>query len=68
MNTEYKGKAPMELMEEEQLLKEFEDIMININEYYEAVDENIEIIEEILLIFELILDKVKRSLLISIEL
>jgi len=31
MNIEDKEKTPMELMEEEQLLKEFEDIMININ-------------------------------------
>ena len=47
MNTEDNEKAPMELMEEEKLLKEFEDIMININEYCKAFDEKIELIEEI---------------------
>ena len=37
----------MEISKEAQLLKKFENIMIDINEYCEAVDEKIELIEEI---------------------
>jgi len=47
MNTKDKGKAPLELMEGEQLITELENIMINVNEYCEAVDEKIELIEEV---------------------
>jgi len=35
----------MEATHEEQLLNKFENIMIGINEYYEAIDENIQLIE-----------------------
>jgi len=47
--TKDKGKAPMELAKDAQLLKEFEDIMININKYYEAINEKIKLIEEIVI-------------------
>ena len=49
----------MEIMEEEKILKEFEDIMININEYCEAVHETIELIEEILVYLRADLEKVR---------
>ena len=42
-----KGKAPTEQMDSPQLIQNFEDILININEYCEAINEKIEVIEEI---------------------
>ena len=36
----------MEYMDSEQLIKDFEDAMVNINEYSEAVNEKIELFEE----------------------
>jgi len=47
MSTEDKGKAPMKATNEEKLMKEFENIIIDINEYCEPVDEKIKLIEEI---------------------
>jgi len=41
-----KGKAVMEDTNEEQLLKKFENIINDINEYCEAIDEKIKLIEE----------------------
>ena len=49
----------MEVIKEEQLLKEFEDIMININEYCEAVVEKIRLIEEIVVDLTVDLGKVR---------
>jgi len=46
MSTEDKEKVPMEGINEEQLLKKFENIVIDISEYCEGVDEKIELIEE----------------------
>jgi len=54
-----KGKAPMEVTNEKQLLKNFENIMININEYYEVVDEKIELIEEMVPDISFELEKVR---------
>ena len=42
-----KGKAAMEQLDNTQLIQNFEDILINVNEYCEAVNEKIEVIEEI---------------------
>ena len=43
-----KGKATMEQLDSTQLIQNFEDILINVNEYCEAVNGKIEIIEEII--------------------
>ena len=40
-------QAPMEQLDNTQLIQNFEDILINVNEYCEAVNEKIEAIEEI---------------------
>ena len=47
MRTEDKGKALMEQVDSEQLIWNSEDILINVNEYCEAVNKKIEVIEEI---------------------
>ena len=49
MNTDDKGKASMELTEGDQPITELENIMINVYEYYEAVDEKNELIEEVVI-------------------
>ena len=47
MSSSDKGKAPMEQTDHTQLIQNFEDILLNINEYCEAVNDKIEVIEEI---------------------
>ena len=42
-----KGKVQMEQVNNAQLIQNFEDILINVNEYCEAVSEKIDVIEEI---------------------
>jgi len=46
MSSTDKGKASMEQVDSTQLIRNFEDILINISEYCEAVNEKIEVIEE----------------------
>jgi len=48
MNLEDKGKTPMEHMDNKQLLNDFENIMININEYREVENEKNELFKEII--------------------
>ena len=38
MSSEDKGKAPIEQVDSKQLIRNFEDILINVNEYREAVN------------------------------
>ena len=47
MSSMDKRKAPMEQVDSIELIQNFEDILINVNEYCEAVNEKIEVIEEI---------------------
>ena len=47
MSSADKGKAPMEQVDSTQLIRNFEDILINVNEYCEAVNEKLKVIEEI---------------------
>lgn len=47
MSSTDKGEAPMEQTDHTQLIQNFEDILLNINEYCEAVNDKIEVIEEI---------------------
>ena len=68
MNSDYKGKAPMEHKDSEQLIKDFEDIMININEYCEAVNEKAKLFKEIFVDLRADLEKLVKSRLISIRL
>ena len=54
-----KGKAAMEQLDSTQLIQNFEDILINVNEYYETVNEKIEVIEEIVVDLRADLGKVR---------
>ena len=59
MSTKDKGKVPMEITKEEQLLKKFENIIINVNEYCKVIDKKIELIEEIVVDIRADLEKVQ---------
>ena len=60
MSSEDKGKAPMEQVDSKQLIWNFEDILINVNEYCEAVNEKIELIEEIVVDYRADLGKTRK--------
>ena len=57
MSSVDKGKGPMEQVDSTQLIRNFKDILINLNEYCEAVNEKIEAIEEIVVDLKADLDK-----------
>jgi len=56
MNIEDKGIVSMELTEGQQLIIELQNIMINVNDYCEAVDEKTELFE---VVVDLRIDLVK---------
>jgi len=59
MSSEDKGKTPIEQVDSKQLIRNFGGILINVNEYYEAVNEKIELIEEIIVYLRVDLGKAR---------